>query len=101
MLRLIVLAATAAVVFAGPAQAGRCNQPYAPVIKISASSTAQDVKTLHDDVASFMKASDLYQECLVAQDPDSPLVAANQAEKERVGQTFNTLYHAFKASHPG
>jgi hypothetical protein len=101
MMRTVFLAAAAMVAIAGPAYAGHCEQPYAPVLKINGSTTADGLKTLRDDVASFVKASDLYQECLLAQDPNSPQIEANQAEKERVGQAFNTLLHAFKAAHPG
>jgi hypothetical protein len=98
----IVLAVTMAL--AGQAQAGgRCNQPYAPVIKINASASAHDVATLHDDVQSFISASDVYQQCLIAQgggDKEARM-DANQAQKLKVGQQFNEVLHAFKKAHPG
>jgi hypothetical protein len=101
MMRLGFLAATAFVILAGPAAAARCNQPYAPVVKIGAAATKQDVAAVHDDVVSFIKASDLYQSCLVSHEGDSALIDANQAEKERIGREYNVLWTAFKAAHPG
>ena len=94
------LAAMALAVLTGPA-AARCSQPYAPVIKINASTTKQDVLSLRSDMASFIAASDLYQSCLVAQHGDRSLADANQAEKERVAREFNNALRAFVSSHPG
>jgi len=101
MMRLSFLAAVALAVLAGPAQAGRCNQPYSPVIKVSATATPQDMKTLRADVASFIAASDLYQSCLVAQNSEQAKLDANQAEKERIGRQFNTLVQTYAATHRG
>jgi septal ring factor EnvC (AmiA/AmiB activator) len=101
MFRLSLLAAAGVMVLAGPAQAGRCIQPYAPVIKASAAATPQDMKTLRADVASFIAASDLYQTCLVAQNSEQAKLDANQAEKERIGRQFNALVQAYAASHRG
>jgi len=98
MLRVYVVAA-ALVLLAGPA-AARCSQPYAPVVKITASTTKQDLANLRNDMASFIAASDLYQSCLVSQHGDRSLADANQAEKERVAKEFNTALRAFLASHP-
>lgn len=96
-----VLATVAILALAGPAQAGRCMRPYAPVVKVKPNATEGDVTALRGDVNSFMKASDLYQNCLYAADADEAMIAANQAEKERVGREFNTLLHSFKSAHPG
>lgn len=100
MMRTSFLAAMALVVLAGPA-AARCSQPYAPVVKINASATKQDVLSLRNDMASFIAASDIYQSCLVAQHSDRSLADANQAEKERLAREFNNALRAFTASHPG
>ena len=100
MMRMSFLAATALALLAGPA-AARCNQPYAPVVKITASTTKQDVASLRSDMASFITASDLYQNCMLAQHADHSLVDASQAEKERVAREFNTALRAFISSHPG
>ena len=102
MLRSVFLAAAALTFIAGSAQAGgRCNQPYAPVIKISASVTKQDMTSLHEDVTSFIAASDVYQKCLMSQGGGESMIDANQSEKERVGRLFNTLVRTFKTTHPG
>ena len=96
MLRMGFLAATAVAVLAGPAQAaGRCNQPYAPVIKISAGATKQDLASLRGDVASFLAASDVYQACLTAHG-NEVMIDASQKQKERIGLEFNALVHNFK-----
>jgi hypothetical protein len=106
MVRSSLLAAAAFMSLAGPALAGgRCSQPYAPVIKINASLTKEDLASLRDDVTSFIAASDIYQTCLIAESrsgvPTDSLIDANQAQKERVGQQFNAAVHAFKSTHPG
>jgi len=100
MNRLIVMVTAALLAFAGPASA-RCNQPYAPAVKVATSATLQDIATLKDDVTSFIKASDIYQSCLMVQKAPSVLIEANQHQKERVGREFNAVVKAFKASHPG
>jgi hypothetical protein len=86
------------VAIAGPAAAeGRCNQPYAPVIKITASTTAQEIATLRGDVQSFMAASDIYQQCIIASNGGNDRrVQANQAQKVRVGQQFNEIVRTYK-----
>ena len=101
MTRLLISIAILAAV-AGPAAAeGRCNQPYAPVIKITASTTAQEIATLRGDVQSFMAASDIYQQCIISQNGGNDRrVAANQAQKTRVGQQFNEIVRTFRKSHP-
>lgn len=99
-IRMSFLAAAALTVLAGPA-AARCSQPYAPVVKITASTTKQDVASLRGDMASFIAASDVYQSCILAQHGDHSLADASQADKERVARDFNTALHAFLSSHPG
>lgn len=100
MMRMSVAAVAALMAIAGPA-AARCVQPYAPVVKITASTTKQDLTSLRNDMQSFIAASDVYQACLVAQRADRSLIDANQSEKERLGKEFNSALHAFMSSHPG
>jgi hypothetical protein len=99
MKRLGFLAAATLLALAGPA-AARCNQPYAPTVKVGASATKSDIATLHDDVTSFIKASDIYQKCLIFQKAPSQLIEASQAHKERVAREYNALMKAFRAAHP-
>jgi hypothetical protein len=95
-MQLTFLVAAAVLVLAGPA-AARCNEPYAPVVKINANATKQDVAALMNDVKAFIAASDVYQACLAG---GGPRLEANQKEKERVGREFNTALRAYLASHP-
>jgi len=94
-MRTLALAATIVAVLAGPA-AARCSQPYAPIIKINANATKEEVASLRSDIVAFISASDLYQSCLVAQRANQELLDANQAQKERVGREFNAAMHARK-----
>jgi hypothetical protein len=66
--------------------------------------TKQQIMNLRDDVQTFIAASDIYQACLIKaakanaafQQQATKLVAANQREKERVGNIFNGLIGATK-----
>ena len=99
-MRLMALTATALAVLAGPA-AARCSQPYAPVVKINARATKDDMASLRSDLTAFIAASDVYQACLVAQRSNRELIEANQVQKERIGREFNAALRAFNSSHPG
>lgn len=99
-MRTSFVTAAALALLAGPA-AARCSQPYAPVIKVNASSTKQDMTNLRNDVASFIAASDLYQSCLLREQGDPARGDANQVEKQRVGREFNTALRTFLSTHPG
>jgi hypothetical protein len=115
--------AGAALLFSfGPAlAAGPCDEPYAPAAVDGSKATMEQMKGAHDDVVTFMKASDDYQSCLLddlknqkdaaakAKDP-KPLdpsiqigvdkaVDANQRMKEKVGAEFNASVIAYKAAH--
>jgi hypothetical protein len=91
-----------AVVFASialPALAAtRCDQPYAPEIRLAPNASKEQIATLRDDVQTFIAASDVYQACLqktvLAGAP--ALIAANQKEKERIGKLFNALLSSYK-----
>lgn len=99
-MRLMALTATALAVLAGPA-AARCSRPYAPVVKINASTTKDDMVSLRSDLAAFIAASDVYQACLVAERSNPELIAANQVQKERIGREFNAALRAFNSGRPG
>ena len=99
MYRLGFLAVAVSLAFAGPA-AARCIQPYAPTVKISTSATKSDIAMLRDDVTSFIKASDIYQSCLVERRAPAELISASQAQKERVGREYNALVRSFSSNHP-
>lgn len=105
MRRFSVLAVTVAALTtaAMSAHAGdRCNEPYAPTIKLSATATKAELAALRSDAEAFLAASDLYQKCLASKGGASELqIHANQALKVKVGVDFNTALHTFQASHPG
>ena len=97
MARSGLFAVSALVLLATPAVvAARCNQPYAPVVKVSTSTDKQALASLRGDVAAFISASDVYQKCLVSQGGSESMIDANQTEKERVGREFNALLRNFK-----
>ncbi|HEY8947872.1 MAG TPA: hypothetical protein VIM56_03205 [Rhizomicrobium sp.] len=124
MLGKFGLAVAAVVISAAPALAADAcgGAPFAPAALDGSKATEAQMKDAHDDVMNFMKASDDYQSCVLAdldrqkaaaakaKDP-KPLdqsiidgangkVAANQREKEKVGAEFNAAVHAYKAAHP-
>jgi len=108
---------------AAPALAAECNQPIAPAITVVGSTaTLQQMNDAIKDFKTFQSASDDYQACLVAdlnrqkqeaakaKDP-KPLdpsieagmnakMAANQADKEKVGGELNAQIMAYKQAHP-
>jgi len=97
LIRMSFLGVAALMVLAGPAAAGRCSQPYPPVIKVDANTTKDAVASLRGDVNAFVAATDIYQSCLVAQ---HSAIDASQVEKERIAREFNAALRAFKATHP-
>lgn len=104
MRRFSVLAVTVAALatFAASAHAGdRCNEPYAPTIKLSATATKEELAALRSDAEAFLAASDLYQKCLALTGASELKIHANQALKVKIGVEFNTALHTFRASHPG
>ncbi|HEY7977757.1 MAG TPA: hypothetical protein VID67_06150 [Rhizomicrobium sp.] len=124
MLGKFGLAVAAVLVSAAPALAADAcgGAPIAPAaVDGSTVSTAQ-MKDAHDDVMNFIKSSDDYQSCVLAdldrqkreaakaKDP-KPLnqsiideanakIAANQKTKEKVGAEYNAAVHAYKEAHP-
>jgi hypothetical protein len=121
MLGKFGLAAAALIISAVPALAANaCDEPYAPAAIDGSKATESQMKGAHDDVMTFMKASDDYQSCLLddlknqqataakAKDskPLDPSIAAgvnkqvdeNQRMKEKVGAEFNASVMAYKAA---
>ena len=104
--RLLTL--TALLALGSPALAQHCAQPYAPDVSVTPKSSKQDLLQLRDDVQSFIQASDQYQQCLIkaskaASDIGGKLetmIAANQKDKQRVGDAFNAAVKAFNTAHP-
>lgn len=99
---ILAVAVAASTMLAGAAQAAeRCNEPYAPTIKLGAAATKQDLATLRGDASAFLAASDLYQKCLVAKGATQDQLHANQTLKQKVGFEYNAALQAFRAAHPG
>jgi len=92
-----------------------CTAPIPPVALDGATATQEQMTAMHDDVVNFLKQSDDYQSCIVAdldakrakakrmkiefdpyqQKEAESLAAANQRLKEKVGGEFNAAVHAF------
>ena len=112
----------ALVALAGPALAQEaCTRPQAPAIDPQAASASVETMTAAKQQAvDFIKASDAYQECVLADakakkdeakakkvafdksiaDRAQAEVSANQADKEKVGAAYNAAAKAYKAAHP-
>jgi hypothetical protein len=124
MIGKIGLVAAAILFSAAPALAADAcgGAPIAPAAVDGSKATESQMKDARDDITNFMKASDDYQTCVLAdldrqkaaaakaKDP-KPLdqgiidgankrVANNQRDKEKVGAEFNAAVHAYKAAHP-
>lgn len=121
-LHLLIGAMSAAAALAGPALAqDACARPEAPAIDPqAASASVESLSGAKQQTLDFIKASDAYQECVlagakakrdeakakkVAFDPAIAEraqrdVSANQADKEKVGAAFNAAVKAYKAAHP-
>jgi hypothetical protein len=120
MLKRVLLSSFFAASLAGPAVADTCSEPLPPVAVDGSMASEAQMKSAHDDVMSFIKSSDDYQECLNADltaqklqakkdkkplDPSATAGVAdklqkNQAIKEKVGGEYNTAVAAYKAKHP-
>ena len=117
------MAAVFVLAMAAPALADECSQPIAPAITVDGSTaTIQQMNDAIKDFKTFQSASDDFQACLVAdlkrqkdeaakaKDP-KPLdpsiaagmnakMAANQADKEKIGGELNAQIMAYKQAHP-
>jgi hypothetical protein len=101
----------------------KCSAPIAPVVPNGKTATVSDLVQANKDVVAFIKASDDYQSCLLADlqsqidaakdDKDNkkgldPAIKkaieakgdANQKLKESVGKAYNTAAAAYKQAHP-
>ena len=123
MTRGICLSTVALVMLAAPAFAqDKCSAPVAPVVPNGRTATVSDLVQANKDVVAFIKSSDDYQSCLLA-DLQSQIDAAkdnkdkkgldpaikkaieakgdaNQKLKETVGKAYNTAAAAYKQAHP-
>ena len=121
MTRGFLLTAAAFVVATVPAFGqDRCSAPIAPVVPNGKTATVAQLSQAAKDVVAFIRASDDYQTCLLAEiaeqdklakDPKNPADPAvkkaleakgdaNQAEKVRVGTAYNAAAAAYKTEHP-
>ena len=121
MIRGILLSTAALMMLAAPAFAqDRCSAPVGPVVPDGKTATVAQLVQANKDVVAFIKASDEYQSCLLAdlsaqqteaknnkKDFDPAIKAAieakgdaNQKQKELVGKEYNTAAAAYKAAHP-
>ena len=124
MTRGICLSTVALVMLAAPAFAqDKCSAPVAPVVPNGKTATVSDLVQANKDVVAFIKASDDYQSCLLADlqsqidaakgDKDNkkgldPAIKkaieakgdANQKLKEAVGKAYNVAAAAYKQAHP-
>jgi hypothetical protein len=120
-MRLISIAMGAALSITAPALAfAACEHPTPPAPVDGASATMEQLLAAKAVVGAFMGASDTYQSCLLDDvttqqaaakkaktklDPSvkkaaDAAIAANQADKEQVGASFNASVKAYKAAHP-
>jgi len=122
MARKILLTA-AFMMLAGPAFAqiqDRCSAPIAPVVPDGKTATAPQLTQTVNDVKNYIRASDDYQACLLAEintyetqakgskagiDPNVRKGLelkgdTNQKEKERIGAAYNKAAADYRASHP-
>ena len=123
MTRGICLLTVAFVMLAAPAFAqDKCTAPIAPVVPNGRTASVSDLVQANKDVVAFIKASDDYQSCLLA-DLQSQIDAAkdnkdkkgldpaikkaieakgdaNQKLKENVGKAYNAAAAAYKQAHP-
>ena len=122
MTRRIWLTAAAFAMLAAPVFAAeeKCSAPIAPVVPAGKTATVAQLSQAAKDVVAFIKDSDQFQACILAdiaaQDQAAkdnkktldPAIKkaledkgdANQKEKVRVGTAYNTAAAAYKAAHP-
>jgi hypothetical protein len=121
MTRGICLSTVALVMLAAPAFAqDKCTAPVAPTVPNGRTAAVSDLVQANKDVVAFIKASDDFQSCLLA-DLQAQIDAAkenkkeldpaikkaieargdaNQKLKEQVGKAYNTAAAAYKQAHP-
>jgi hypothetical protein len=114
------LAAAFVVASIAPALAQNCSDPIPPATIDGQTATKEQMSQMRDDVVNFIKSSDDYQACLLAdlraqkqqaakdkkelpasvEEAVNAKVQANQKEKEKVGGEFNAAVVAYKSKHP-
>lgn len=98
-MRSVVLVASSLLLLAAPAHAGgRCDKPYAPVIKVTPPVTKVALTSLRGDATSFIAASDVFQKCIAGQGGADAQIRSNQDDKERVARQINTLIRTYAAT---
>ena len=119
-----LLVTAALVMLAGPAFAqgfeDKCSAPIAPVVPDGKTAAVPQLTQAANDVKNYVKASDDYQQCLLAEintyetqakgtkqgiDPSirKTLEAkgdTNQKDKERIGAAYNKAVGDYCAAHP-
>jgi hypothetical protein len=121
MVRSLALSAVALALLTAPASAqNSCVQPYAPRIPNGTAATKDQMLTAQNEVKTFIRDSDAYQECILRDvrgqreaarrdqktlDPSIEEAAmrrinTNQREKERVGAEYNATVKAYSDAHP-
>ena len=121
MTRGICLSTVALVMLAAPVFAqDKCSAPVAPVVPNGRTAAAADLIQAQKDVVAFIKNSDDYQTCILAEiaaaeaeakdnkkAPDPAIKKgleakgdANQKLKETVGKAYNAAAVAYKSAHP-
>jgi hypothetical protein len=121
MIKLFAWAGAALLVWAAPAVAqSACREPIVPPSIDGATATEVQMKTQGDDVRTFLRDSDVYQECLIkllddaakkAKDDNTDVdarlqasiqtkIQSNQLLKERVGALYNGAVGLYHKTHP-
>jgi hypothetical protein len=121
MLKKFGLAAVLTVVCAVPAFADdTCQVPPVPAAVNGATASRDQILAAQAAVKTFLTASDTYQQCIndyitaqnsqadkdkkphdaVMIQAEGDKVVANQNNKQKVGDEFNTAVGAYKAAHP-
>ena len=119
-----LLVTAALVMLAGPAFAqafeDKCSAPIAPVVPDGKTAAVPQLTQAANDVKNYIKASDDYQQCLLAeittyetqakgtkQGIDSNIRKTleskgdtNQKDKERLGAAYNKAVGDYRAAHP-
>lgn len=122
MIRGICLSIVAFVMLAAPAFAAEsaCKEPTSPAMPDGATAPAAEIRAAAASVTTYVKDSDVYQECLnvefnkmieQAKKDKTPVgpeankeredrIAANQASKVKLGDSYNATAAAYRKAHP-
>jgi hypothetical protein len=121
MFRSLFASAVVLAALSGPALAqNTCVQPFAPAITPGGTATKEQMLTTQGEVREFLRASDVYQDCIIRDlalrraeaardkkeldqsvaDAATRRIETNQREKQRVGAEYNDAVKAYAAAHP-